>query len=115
MVCNMDLPKDMVAASATPLILAILNNSDSYGYDIIAQVKGLSNGEMQWADGMLYPIMHRLEKKELITSYWGQSETGRKRKYYQITLIGQESLISLTNNWRKLNDMLQNLVGENNV
>ena len=111
----MDLPKDMVAASATPLVLAILNKGDSYGYDIIAQVKDLSNGEMQWADGMLYPIMHRLEKKALINAYWGQSATGRKRKYYQITQEGQQTLISLTQNWRKLNDMLQGLVGEDHV
>ncbi|QOL25331.1 helix-turn-helix transcriptional regulator [Thalassotalea sp. LPB0316] len=111
----MDLPKDMVAASSTPLVLAILNKGDSYGYDIIAQVKTLSCGEMQWADGMLYPIMHRLEKKALIQSYWGQSSNGRKRKYYQITALGQSELMSLTNKWRKLNEMLQSLVGEEHV
>ncbi|MDH3530808.1 MAG: PadR family transcriptional regulator, partial [Acidobacteriota bacterium] len=62
----MSLPKDLVAASATPLILSILQGGDSYGYAIIQDVRELSDGEMEWADGMLYPILHRLEKKDLI-------------------------------------------------
>ena len=59
----MALPKDLVAASTTPLILSILNIEESYGYAIIQKVKQLSNDKMEWADGMLYPILHRLEKK----------------------------------------------------
>jgi hypothetical protein len=57
----MPLSKDLVAASSIPLILSILQRGDSYGYAIIQQVRELSDGEMQWADGMLYPILHRLE------------------------------------------------------
>ena len=56
----MGFPKDLVAASATPLILSILQHGESYGYDIIGQVRTLSGGKMQWPDGMLYPILHRL-------------------------------------------------------
>ncbi len=77
----MALSKDLIAASATPLILSILSHGDSYGYHTIQKVRDLSDGEMQWADGMLYPILHRLEKQKLIESYWGKSETGRKGKY----------------------------------
>ena len=80
----MTMSKDLIAASATPLILSILSHGDGYGYDIIQKVHTLSDGEMQWADGMLYPILHRLEKKELVESYWGTAESGRKRKYYYL-------------------------------
>ncbi len=107
----MALSKDLIAASATPLILSILSHGDSYGYHIIQKVRDLSDGEMQWADGMLYPILHRLEKQKLIESYWGKSETGRKRKYYRLRQSGLEKLHELRQNWSNLYRMLQNLEG----
>ncbi len=102
----MALPKDLVAASATPLILSILSHSDSYGYDIIQQVREFSGGELEWADGMLYPILHRLEKKKFIKSYWDIAESGRKRKYYQISKSGVKELKEQRNNWDKLSLIL---------
>ena len=71
--------KDLVAASAIPLILSILRRGDSYGYAIIQEVRDLSGGEMEWADGMLYPILHRLERRQLVQSYWGAAESGRSQ------------------------------------
>ncbi|MCR9279479.1 MAG: helix-turn-helix transcriptional regulator [Pseudomonadaceae bacterium] len=101
-----DYSKDLVAASATPLILSVLRNADSYGYDIIARVALLSGGKLQWAEGMLYPLLHRLEGRELIKSYWGKSDTGRRRKYYQITPAGEQTLQSQRNQWREISDFL---------
>jgi PadR family transcriptional regulator, regulatory protein PadR len=51
--------KDLVAASATPLVLSILAESESYGYAILKRVRELSRGELEWTDGMLYPLLHR--------------------------------------------------------
>jgi len=62
----MALPKDLVAASATPLVLSILSQGENYGYAIIQQAKTLSDGELQCADGMLYPILHRTAQGQLI-------------------------------------------------
>ena len=107
----MTLPKDLVAASATPLILSILSHGDSYGYDIIQRVRELSGGELEWAEGMLYPILHRLEKKGLIESYWGVAETGRKRKYYKLCDNGARELRIQRQHWRNLHGMLQRLEG----
>jgi len=73
--------KDLVAASATPLVLSILSEGENYGYAIIKRVHELSGGQMQWTDGMLYPVLHRLEKQGLIRSQERLSETGRKRRY----------------------------------
>jgi PadR family transcriptional regulator, regulatory protein PadR len=106
--------KDFVAASTTPLVLAILKQGKSYGYAIIQQVKDLSNGDMEWADGMLYPILHRLQKKEFIEAVWGVSETGRKRKYYLLSTLGEKELLQQCDNWQQLNDMLNQLMGESN-
>jgi PadR family transcriptional regulator PadR len=103
--------KDLVAASAIPLILSILQHGDSYGYAIIQQVRELSAGEMEWADGMLYPILHRLEKRKLVESFWGEADNGRKRKYYRLRRSGIEELAALRAHWDKLHGMLQRLEG----
>ena len=106
------LPKDLVAASATPLILSILHRGDSYGYAIIQQVRRLSGGQLHWADGMLYPILHRLEKKHLIEAYWGAADNGRKRKYYRLRAAGITALQQQREHWNSLHTMLQTLNGE---
>lgn len=101
--------KDLVAASATPIILSILAQGDSYGYAIIDQVRTVSDGQMTWADGMLYPILHRLERKALIESYSGQSETGRNRKYYKLLAAGSEELAQQRADWQRLQHILVKL------
>lgn len=106
------IPKDLVAASATPLILSILSQGDSYGYAIIHQVREISDGELEWADGMLYPILHRLEKRDLIESYAGRAETGRSRKYYRLRPEGREELALQLKLWDRLHSMLETLEGE---
>ena len=96
----MDIDKDLVAASATPLVLAILGEGESYGYAIIKRVGELSSGELQWTDGMLYPLLHRLERNALVESFWGQSEAGRQRKYYRLTRAGAEQLDRQRRQWQ---------------
>lgn len=107
----MHFPKDLIAASATPIILSILKRTDSYGYDIIQKVRELSEGELEWADGMLYPILHRLEKKGLIESYSATAESGRKRKYYRLCEDGLSELNQQRNNWETLYTLLNKLQG----
>lgn len=99
-------PKDLVAASSKPLILSVLTEETSYGYRIIQRIKELSDGKMQWKDGMLYPILHRLEKLELIQSEWKTSESGRKRRYYKITDLGRETLQAEQKKWQEVNQLL---------
>jgi PadR family transcriptional regulator PadR len=84
--------KDLVAASATPLVLAILAEGDSYGYAILKRVSELSGGHLQWTDGMLYPVLHRLERLRYIDARWGESDSGRRRRYYRITKQGRAEL-----------------------
>ncbi|MFH1718444.1 MAG: helix-turn-helix transcriptional regulator [Planctomycetota bacterium] len=96
----MAVSKDLIAASSTPLILSILSEGESYGYAIIKRVHELSGGQLHWTDGMLYPVLHRLEKQKLIQSSWRQSETGRKRKYYKIKERGIKSLEQHKSQWK---------------
>jgi PadR family transcriptional regulator, regulatory protein PadR len=101
--------KDLVAASSTPLVLAILAEGDSYGYAILQRVRELSGGEMEWTDGMLYPVLHRLEKAGLISSRWETAETGRKRKYYRVTEAGREQLAEERRQWRTVDGALRKI------
>ncbi len=100
------LSKDLVAASAKPLILSILLYKESYGYEIIQTVKKLSGGNMEWTDGMLYPILHRLEAQELIEATWKTSEEGRKRKYYRLKKEGKAALAKEQKHWNLVNSTL---------
>lgn len=105
----MDLSKDLVAASATPLVLGILAEGDSYGYAIIKRVTDLSGGRLHWTDGMLYPVLHRLERQGLIASTWLASDTGRQRKYYRITSDGRAQLAEEQRRWQAVDDTLRRI------
>lgn len=105
----MSINKDLVAASSTPLVLAILGEGDSYGYAIIKRVRELSGGALEWTDGMLYPVLHRLEKGGLVESRWDQAETGRRRKYYRITDAGREQLAEERRQWHTVDRTLRNI------
>ena len=105
----MAISKDLVAASATPLVLTILSKGENYGYAIIKRVRELSKGQMQWTDGMLYPVLHRLEEQKLIQSKWRESETGRKRKYYKIKKEGTKVLKEQQKQWKVVYSTLRQL------
>lgn len=105
----MELSKDLVAASATPLVLAILAEGDSYGYAIIKRVSELSAGNLRWTDGMLYPVLHRLERQGLVAAEWGESESGRRRKYYRITKTGRAQLAQQREQWQAVDNTLRGI------
>jgi DNA-binding PadR family transcriptional regulator len=107
--------KDLIAASAVPLVLSILEQEDSYGYAIIKRVSELSGERIQWKDGMLYPVLHRLEEQGLIESYWRDSETGRKRKYYRIKQTGALELAEQRAQWRTVTETLARVWGDGQV
>jgi len=101
--------KALMAASTKPLILSILNEGENYGYRIIQRVKELSGGQLEWSDGMLYPVLHRLEKDDLIQSSWKLSDEGRMRKYYRITYQGLAELESEKAQWNEVNATLSRM------
>jgi DNA-binding PadR family transcriptional regulator len=105
----MKINKDLVAASATPIILTLLQEGESYGYAIIQRVRELSEGEVVWTDGMLYPILHRLEAQGLISARWGESEAGRKRKYYRLEAPARDAIEDERRQWNTMNIILARL------
>ena len=107
----MNIDKDLVAAMATPLVLAILAEGTSYGYAILKRVRELSAGELEWTDGMLYPLLHRLERLGYVGAEWGASPEGRRRRYYKITKTGRAQLAEQRKQWITANRTLSGLWG----
>ena len=109
------LAKELVAASTEPLILSLLSKSENYGYELIQEVKRLSGQKIEWTDGMLYPVLHRMEANGWIKSRWVEIENGRKRKYYSIKKDGQKALNEKRQQWTVLNSVLSGLWKESHV
>ncbi|MBU6400840.1 MAG: helix-turn-helix transcriptional regulator [Verrucomicrobia bacterium] len=101
--------KDLVAASSKPLILSILAQGESYGYAIIQRVRELSGEQLEWTDGMLYPVLHRLERDGLVTAEWKGADTGRERKYYRLSQPGRRALAAEKNQWLTVHNTLNKL------
>jgi PadR family transcriptional regulator PadR len=101
--------KDMVAASAKPLLLSILAEGESYGYEIIQRIRELSGGQIEWSDGMLYPVLHRLERDGLVKSEWKEADTGRQRKYYCLSADGRRMLEAEQQQWLTVHNTLGRL------
>lgn len=95
------LSKDLTAASTIPMVLAILSKEDSYGYKIIKTVRSGSQNRIHWNEGTLYPVLRKMEEKELIRSYW-RTFDNRKRRYYSITDQGKEVLAIEMDNWKMM-------------
>ncbi|MCC7371656.1 MAG: helix-turn-helix transcriptional regulator [Chloroflexi bacterium] len=105
----MEINKDLIAASSTPMVLAILADGDSYGYAILKRVQELSGGHIQWTDGMLYPVLHRLERLGFIEARWQTAESGRRRKYYRITDGGRSQLAEERRQWQAVDATLRGI------
>jgi DNA-binding PadR family transcriptional regulator len=109
MIAMEKLSKELIGASSTPIILSILSKDESYGYEIIQNVKKISNGKIEYGDGTLYPVLHKLEKNGFIESYWKIADTGRKRKYYKISDKGKKELSAQKENWTIINQIISRL------
>ena len=105
----MEINKDLIAASSTPMVLAILVGGDSYGYAILERVRKLSGGRMEWTDGMLYPVLHRLERFGHVEARWEVAESGRRRKYYRITSRGRAQLAEERRQWQAVDATLRGI------
>ena len=108
----MQIDKDLVAASSTPLVLAILSEGENYGYAILKRVRDVSAGEMEWTDGMLYPLLHRLNRLGYVTQEWRISPEGRRRRYYAITDEGQRALAEHKRQWTAVARVLGDVFGD---
>jgi len=109
------LTKELVAASTEPLVLSILSGGESYGYALIQEVRRLSGDKIQWTDGMIYPVLHRMEHEGWIVSRCGEAENGRKRKYYSLKKDGKKALKDQREQWVTVSGVFKQLWKEQYV
>ncbi|WP_027084846.1 PadR family transcriptional regulator [Cohnella panacarvi] len=88
------------------ILLSIIGKGPTYGYEIIQNLRRVSEQAYEMSEGTLYPALRRLEEKQLLTSSWGDSETGGRRKYYEITEEGRHSLAGKLQQWRLVSRLI---------
>ncbi len=103
------LTKELAAASTVPLVLSVLTEGENYGYALIQRVRELSGGKIEWTEGMLYPVLHWMEKEAMIESEWRAAETGRKRKYYRLRKEGRKALQEEKLRWLTVHETMAKL------
>ena len=86
-----------------------LATDENYGYALIQRVRELSGGRIEWTEGMLYPVLHWMEKEGLIESEWREADTGRKRKYYRLRKEGRKALHTEREQWMTIHETLGKL------
>ena len=111
----MKINKELLKGSTTVLILSILNRKDMYGYEMIKEIDLLSKGIFSFKEGTLYPILHNLENASYIESYWDDSSSCRKRKYYKITAYGKKLLLEKKSEWKLFSETVNNVLWEANL
>ena len=105
------LSKDLTAATLRPAVLAILAEDESYGYEIIKKAFAASGETIEWAEGAIYPLLHRLERQGLVQSSWRTADNGRRRKYYRLIPKGVRELERERAQWNLASKLLNNLWG----
>ena len=104
--------KDQIKKGSTEtLILALIADRPMYGYELTQELRNRSNGYFDMKEGLLYPTLHRMQKEGLVSAEWQVPESGRKRKYYAITDIGQEALGRQKEEWKAFMTQMQGMIG----
>ena len=103
------LSRELIAASTVPIVLSVLLEGESYGYELIQRARELSDGRIEWTEGMLYPVLHWMERNDLIESEWRNSDSGHRRKYYNLRKEGRKALQSEKQQWMTVHTTLMKL------
>lgn len=107
----MNFDKGLIGGSTVLLVLSLIEEADRYGYEIINELELRSDKTFQFKEGSLYPVLHRLENKGYVKSYLAKGETGRERKYYQITKKGRKQLVEEKKQWQSFSASVNKVIG----
>lgn len=103
------LPKSLVAASFEPIVLSLLGRGETYGYEIIQNIQDLSDGRIAYSANRLYPLLHDLENRGLVSASWRSAGPGPDRKYYSLTPKGERALAQARRDWLDVHALLSRL------
>ena len=106
----MSIDKSLLSGNTAMLLLKLLENKDMYGYEMIEELSEKSKNVFELKAGTLYPLLHTLEKKKYVSSYDVQSESGRARRYYNITPNGKKHLHEKEKEWSEYTSAVNNVL-----
>ena len=106
----MSIASDLIRGHTDTIILARLVGGDNYGYEINKSIQQRTGGKYELKEATLYTAFRRLEQAGCISSYWGDEQTGARRRYYSITDTGRETYEALTKDWKRVKKMIDKLI-----
>ncbi len=106
----MSIGADLIRGHTDTIILALLRDGDSYGYEINKTIAAISGGRYELKEATLYTAFKRLEDAGLISSHWGDQSTGARRKYYAITSLGIRTHSRMMAEWREAREIIDRLL-----
>ncbi|MBR4457288.1 MAG: helix-turn-helix transcriptional regulator [Solobacterium sp.] len=101
---------DMIRGNTDTILLRFLCEKDSYGYEINKQILELTEGAYGLNEATLYTAFKRLEKNGFITSYWGDENSGARRRYYTVTEAGRAAYAENCREWQNARTLLERLI-----
>ena len=107
----MDKQLELLKGTLDMLILKAASLGPLHGYGILLRIQQISKDRLEIQQGSLYPALYRLEHQGWITSEWGESENKRKAKYYQLTTAGKRRLLTETENWNRMAEVIAGILG----
>ena len=110
----MSIAADLIRGNTDMIILAQLTAHDSYGYRINNKIRQATDNRYELKEATLYTAFRRLEEAGYISSYWGDEESGARRRYYSITALGKEAYQKMLSDWSSANDIISRLISKDN-
>jgi PadR family transcriptional regulator PadR len=103
---------EMLKGTLDMMVLRTLLRGDAHGHTIAKVIERSSEDVLGVEQGSLYPALHRLEDRGMVSSYWGTSDNNRKAKFYRLTTVGRKQLLHETNRWRQMVRAIALVMGE---
>lgn len=108
----MSITSDLIRGNTDTILLAYLLKGDSYGYQINKAIQEKTNRQYELKEATLYSAFRRLEKAGCITSYWGNEQSGARRRYYRITPAGKQLCHDNKSDWENAKRLIDSLLAE---
>jgi DNA-binding PadR family transcriptional regulator len=109
----MSIASDLIRGNTDMIILAQLMQKESYGYEINKNIQQKSNKQFELKEATLYGAFRRLEESGYVSFYWGDEQTGARRRYYSITNSGREAFKNMLSDWRKACELIESMISGN--
>jgi PadR family transcriptional regulator PadR len=102
---------DLVKGTLDVMILKSVTRGPLHGYAIAESIQSTSDDVLRVEEGALYPALHRLELRGLLTAEWGVSDNNRRARFYRLTPAGRRHLAEAMSNWNRLSSAVSRVLG----